>query len=481
MKSLEGTTATRRHIILFTDGWSTSGAYSQIIARMKAAGITLSTIGAGGGSAPILAQLAKQGGGRYYPAPNPASIPDIFLKETQQVAGQQIVEEPFHPIQTSYSPILRGLDDGLPDPPRLQRARRPSRRPRRCSSRPATTRSSPSGSTDSAARWPGPRTRPATGRRTGSAGPGSRGSSASSSSWTFPGEETGGIEARFDTQGGKTTLHVESVGADGSPRDFYATTATIVGPSLTPIQATLPQIAPGVYETTLGEIDPGAYAIRLTQTKPGSSALGRTVGLVAPTAAEYRTLGPNEPLLAAIRSATGGRVADDPVAVWRHDLASTSTFTDLWPALLVLAMLLWPLDIALRRVSIGRRELASARAWVRGLPARRRRAAPRTADVEVLIAARERSTGMRAALRQGPGRAAPAETPVVAGPAPDRGSAPTPLPTAPGAPAAAVGDPAAPRDRPAPAKPGPAPAAGPEATDEMMARLREAKRRTRER
>ena len=68
---------------------------------MKAAGITLSTVGAGGGgAADFLKQLAEQGGGRYYPAANPASIPDIFLKETQQVSGQQIVEESFFPVQT---------------------------------------------------------------------------------------------------------------------------------------------------------------------------------------------------------------------------------------------------------------------------------------------------------------------------------------------------------------------------------------------
>ena len=114
MTSLEGATATRRHIILLTDGWSTSGQYDAIIAKMKADGITLSTVGAGGGANPFLEQLAKQGGGRFYAATNPTSIPDIFLKETQQVSGQQIVEEPFFPIQTSSSPILRGLDAGLP-------------------------------------------------------------------------------------------------------------------------------------------------------------------------------------------------------------------------------------------------------------------------------------------------------------------------------------------------------------------------------
>jgi len=71
-------------------------------------------VGAGGGANPFLEQLAKQGGGRFYAATNPNSIPDIFLKETQQVSGQQIVEETFFPIQTSSSPILRGLDGGLP-------------------------------------------------------------------------------------------------------------------------------------------------------------------------------------------------------------------------------------------------------------------------------------------------------------------------------------------------------------------------------
>ena len=114
MQSLKTATATRRHIILLTDGWSSSGQYDSILKEMKAAGITLSTVGAGGGSNPFLEQLAKNGGGRFYNAANPASIPDIFLKETQQVSGQQIVEEAFFPILTSSSPILRGIEGGMP-------------------------------------------------------------------------------------------------------------------------------------------------------------------------------------------------------------------------------------------------------------------------------------------------------------------------------------------------------------------------------
>ena len=465
VKSLENTTATRRHIILFTDGWSSSGAYDQIIARMKVAGITLSTVGAGGGSAPILAELAREGGGRYYPAPNPASIPDIFLKETQQVSGQQIVEEPFHPIQTGDSPILRGLSAGFPtllgyngttakaaaqtvlvtarDDPLLAQWQYGLGR-------------SVAWTSDSTGRW----------AKDWIAWPGFSRFFSQLVGWTFPGEESGGIEARFDSHGGQTTLHVESVESDGSPRDFFATTATVVGPSLSPVQVTLPQVAPGVYETSLGEIDSGAYAIRLSQIRPGSSPIARTVGLVAPSAAEYRSLGANQPFLAALRAATGGAVVDDPAAVWRHDLASTSSFSDLWPALLVLALLLWPIDIALRRVSVGSRELAGARAWLRGGWRARRAAGLRSAAVSGMLAARERAAGAgaRAALLRRD------DEPVI--PAPVLAQ-PTPVPPAATEPAATS---------PAAASPEGAPSSPPDTQPvDTIARLREAKRRARER
>src|SRR5688572_27306084 len=399
VESLEDAIATRRHIILLTDGWSSSGQYDAILERMKTAGITLSTVGAGGGSNPFLEGLAARGGGRFYDAANPSSIPDIFLKETQQVSGQQIVEEPFFPILTSSSPILRGLDEGLP---RL-RGYNGTTAKAAAQTVLVTARDDPllaqwqyglgrsvAWTSDTTGRW----------ARDWVGWDGFSRFFSQLVSWTFPGEETGGIEAVFDSRGGKTTLHVESVEADGSPRDFYDTTAVVVGPDFEPSDVSLVQIAPGVYEAELGEIDPGAYAIRVTQTRPGSSPLGRTVGLVAPTAAEYRVLGSNEALLGALRTATGGSVVETPLDPWRHDLLMTSRSTDLWPLLLVLALLLWPLDIALRRVSVGRREFAAARAWVRAIPKRRRRTAVRTAAGEGLFAARERATsaGVRAAI-----------------------------------------------------------------------------------
>jgi len=456
VESLEGAAATRRHIILLTDGWSSSGQYDAILARMKTAGITLSTVGAGGGSNPFLEGLAQQGGGRFYDAANPASIPDIFLKETQQVSGQQIVEEPFFPILTSSSPILRGLEDGLPQ---LRGYNGTTAKPA-AQTVLVTARDDPllaqwqyglgrsvAWTSDSTGRW----------ARDWVGWSGFSRFFSQLVAWTFPGEEAGGIEARFDSRGGQTVLHVESAEPDGSPRDFYDTSAVVVGPEFTSDNVKLVQIAPGVYEAPLGEIDPGAYALRVTQVKPGSSPLGRTVGLVAPTSAEYRILGANEPFLSAVRTATGGTVVATPLDPWRHDLTKTSRFTDLWPLLLILALLLWPLDIALRRVSVGRREFAAAGAWVRGIGRRRGRVAARTATGEGLLAARERatSTGARAAMRADVSPAPIKEAAVIVpAPVPVPAASPPPIP------------PLAP--------------AGGEAVD-TMARLRDAKRRARER
>jgi uncharacterized membrane protein/Mg-chelatase subunit ChlD len=481
VQSLKGATATRRHIILLTDGWSSSGQYDEILKQMQAAGITLSTVGAGGGANPFLEQLARAGGGRFYAASNPAAIPDIFLKETQQVSGQQIVEERFFPILTSSSPILRGIEGGLPS---LLGYNGTTAKPA-AQTVLVTARDDPllaqwqyglgravAWTSDTTGRW-------------AKSWIGWKGFSQFVSQmvgWTFPGEESGGIEAAFVDRGGRTYLRVESVNADGSPRDFYATSVALVGPDLDQAVANLSQVAPGVYESPVASLQSGAYAVRVTQTKPGAAALGRTLGLVAPTAAEYRLLGANEPLLAAIRAATGGDQVALPAGVWVHDLQTTSRYTDMWPWLLVLALLLWPLDIALRRVSLGRRELADGRRWasdrIRG-----RRIAARTQASESMLAARERagSAGARSAiLREASDRAAGSGAGTTASPVATATPASTPgevsMPTPSGS---ATPPPALPPVSPPPPLPPAAPSASSSASDDTVTRLRDTKRRNR--
>jgi uncharacterized membrane protein len=462
--SLETTSATRRHIVLFTDGWSSSGAYDDLLRRMSAAGITLSTVGAGGGGAnDFLSDLARRGNGRYYAATDPATIPDIFLKETQQVSGQQIVEETFFPILTSSSPILRGLEDGLPQ----LRGYNGSTAKAAAQTVLVSTRDDPilaqwqyglgrsvAWTSDGQGRW----------AANWVAWDGFNQFFSQLVAWTFPGEESGGLEAEFITQGDATRLQLRSVESDGTPRNFFDTIAGITDPEFVGSEVRLDQVAPGVYETDLGTLKSGAYALRFVQTKPGETPLARTVMLIAPTPAEYRLLGTNERLLSALRGATGGEALEEGAQAWEHDLGTTTGATDLLPWLLLLALLLWPLDVAVRRVSISRSDLALAREWTGTRWRGWRGPARRPEQVGGMLAATKRAGGAqsRAALLrpQAEAEAAPAVSPRTA--------------SEPVAPAKETTTSAPPAPEPAPAPQQPAPA-------DTLARLREAKKRARDR
>ena len=457
VEELEQTTATRRHIVLFTDGWSSAGEYDDLIRRMTAAGITLSTVGAGGGGAgDFLGGLAERGGGRYYAATDPASIPDIFLKETQQVSGQQIVEEDFFPILTSSSPILRGLEDGLPQ----LRGYNGTTAKSAAQTVLVSSRDDPvlaqwqyglgrsvAWTSDAQGRW----------AANWVAWSGFNKFFSQLVSWTFPGEESGGMEAEFIQNGDQTVLRLHSVESDGTPRNFYDSAVNITDPDLTLREnVALTQTAPGVYETNLGTLTPGAYAMRFVQTKPGDTPLARTVMLVAPTPAEYRLLGTNERLLAALRGATGGRELADAADAWTHDLGTTTASTDMVPWLLLLALLLWPLDVGVRRVSVSRGDLALARAWTAARWRAWRGPARRPAEVGEMLAAKGRAGGAatRAALLR-PTDEAPTRTAV-----PTATAEPKPAPV-----------PAPPRAEPPLA----------ESSADTIARLREAKQRAHDR
>ena len=291
VEQLEHTTAQRRHIVLLTDGWSSSGEYTDLLARMKAANITLCAVGAGGGASPFLQTLAEQGGGRYYAATNPASIPDIFLKETQQVSGQQIVEEPFFPIQTGDSPILRRARPGPAAAARLQRHDRQVRGAVRAghgARRPApgavAVRPRSGGGVDL-------RRDRDVGQELGrldrlqpvllAAGARGRSPARSRAAWRPSSSPTATRRACACTRSE----------TDGTPRNFYDTTVRLTSPEFDPVSVRLDQVAPGVYEAPLGILTPGAYALRIDQTQPGATPLGRTVVLVAPTAGRVPAAG----------------------------------------------------------------------------------------------------------------------------------------------------------------------------------------------
>ncbi|MFN8568430.1 MAG: hypothetical protein U0Z44_13145 [Kouleothrix sp.] len=85
-----------------------------VVSDMRSKGITVSVVAEGLGSAPHLQQMADAGGGRYFAVQNMEDALQIFVQETRQVSQKFIVEHPFTPQYAVRTPILAGLDQGLP-------------------------------------------------------------------------------------------------------------------------------------------------------------------------------------------------------------------------------------------------------------------------------------------------------------------------------------------------------------------------------
>jgi hypothetical protein len=340
---------------------------------MKAAGITLSTIGTGGGSGQILRRLAEESGGRYYDAADATTIPDIFLRETIRTAGEQIVEEAFQPIPSASSEILDGLDAA-----RLPQLLGYNATTAKGSATVAllTAREDPllaqwqyglgraaAWTSDARQQWATPWIgTPEFGTLT-----------AQLVAWTLPPQDAEGIDVRFSPgERGDLDVEVTSFDQDAGPRNFYRTVLRLVSPDLEPTQTVLEQVGPGRYAGSIRAEDPGAYLVRIAQTfeSPGfADAASRTLGVVSPAAEEYRRLGVDADALAAYASAGGGRqlaLADEEAgeAVWAHDITAGAFPTPIWPWLLILAIVLVPLDIGVRRVALARSDARRARAWL---------------------------------------------------------------------------------------------------------------------
>ncbi|MEP7040034.1 MAG: VWA domain-containing protein [Chloroflexota bacterium] len=431
-----------RHIILITDGWSQSGAYDALLADMKAAGITLSTIGTGGGSAHILRNLAEQSGGRYYEADDATRIPDIFLKETIRTAGEQIVEEPFQPIPSTPSEILRGLD--------------PSRLPSLLGYNATTAKGtatvalltgrddpllaqwqyglgrSVAWTSDVRQQWATP--------WIGTEAFGTL--AAQLVAWTLPPQDEQGIDVRFSPgQDGELNVEVTSLDDDGAPRNFYRTILRMVAPDLAPVQSTLTQVGPGRYAGTVKADQPGAYLVRIAQTREGADSANRTLGVVSPAAEEFRRLGVDSEALTRYAAAGQGRtITLDPEhpeiveQIWSHDIAAAAFPTPIWPWLLLLAMILVPIDVGVRRVALTRGDFVSARGWVARRVGLARPAPEIVPGLAELRAARGRSQ-RRADRPVRPKAEEPAKPPSAATPTPTPAA---PTETEPG-PAAAEG------------------------------------------
>jgi uncharacterized membrane protein len=106
--------AQSRHLVLMTDGKDYhEGGYDDIIDKLRASDVSLSTIAVGSDSdRNLLVELAKKGEGRHYFTERIDNIPKIVFRELDLALKEAVIEGAVQPHVQETSPVLRGIAPG---------------------------------------------------------------------------------------------------------------------------------------------------------------------------------------------------------------------------------------------------------------------------------------------------------------------------------------------------------------------------------
>ncbi|MBV9281760.1 MAG: VWA domain-containing protein, partial [Chloroflexi bacterium] len=389
-----------KHIILLGDGDATDAGYEALARKIRAGGVTISTVatnGLGFSDFQVMHDIAKWGGGRYYRADNTSSIPKIFLREARTVARSGIITGKFYPQALSANPMLRDLQGVAPLYGYVATTPKPTGEMVLVSKKLDPVLAGWQFGLGRAVAW----TSDAAGlwTRDWLQAPGANRFWADLVSWTLPSSQGGHLFISASSAQGQGKIDVDvpsSLGADPG------VTARVTGPDARSTTIQLQPVAPRRYAGAFQANAEGPYFVTIEARGAGHAEAGQ-VGLDVPYSSEYRTSGTNLPFLRALAAAGGGSLIGKPSAAWLDNLSAVYDRRSLQDLLALLALLLLPVDIAVRRLAVGRRDL---RAILAALPFAGRSTPGAEPVVAPLKTLRARRAGARPERRPAPAAAA---------------------------------------------------------------------------
>lgn len=365
---------TQRHILLLADGADAEhqDGVLPMAEDFVADGMTVSVVSIGGGSdVPFLARLAETGQGRFYLTQRAADLPAIFAEEAARAKRSYIVEETFYPTPVStwapvagvaVAPPLRGYVAATPKGTAQVVWEATQGDPLLAVWQYGLGRSV-AWTSDASGRW-----------------------AAEWVAWdgfaemwgavvrhVLPSPADTGLAMRVFSEGDTARVIVDVAGYDatGSSTGFVdgldlALQIVPSGGDGQPQTLTLDQRAPGRYEARFALPGRDALLLRLY----GDRDL--VAGWSPPTSPEY-VPGDAEVSVARMVVQGGGVLATGAEQVFVRNLRGRDVGQSLAPVLLTLAALLWPLDIAWRRLALTRSDFVRIVATLRGWLVRGRR------------------------------------------------------------------------------------------------------------
>jgi uncharacterized membrane protein len=349
--SLKATHARAKHVVVLSDGRSLPDDHESLVKKMTAAHITVSSIAVGpAADRELLHNIAMWGKGRDYTVQNARELPEVFVKEAKNAATPSFDEKEIVPVvkapaflasvDVAHMPHLKGLTATVIKDPALEVV--------------ATDEGDPI-----LAFWP--------------VGLGRTAVFASDvkDRWAAPWIKWRGYAPFFAAvvrsvqrqrtpavalsvapgpiRSGTRTIAIALEARDGSGgyRNLLRPSVTVKTDTRSAI-VPLRQVAPGRYEASV--LADAAQVVTVSAADASGGVVERL--LVPDPAAEYRFRPVDEEALKSIAASTGGALRAPVSALTAAPGDRHSKRRPLWPALTVIALVLWFVDILLRRVRI---------------------------------------------------------------------------------------------------------------------------------
>ena len=354
--TLKRTSARVKHIILLGDGDAEDPSYQQLVESIRAGGVTVSTVGTNGlgrNDFQTMQNIASWGGGRYYRADDPSKIPQIFLREARTVARLGIVEGKFYPQELSANPMVRDVHKVAPLYGYIATTPKPAGEIVLASRKLDPVLAAWQFGLGRSVAW----TSDASGlwTRDWLRVPGANRFWANLVSWVLPAAGTGHLFITASTSEGQGHISVNTPSSLGANPDV---TARVLDPEQHTTTIQLEPSAPNQFGGSFQENAQGAYFVTV-EARGASHADAGQIGMDVPYSPEYRTTGVDMTFLQSLAAAGGGSVITRAQDAWLSNLPSVLAQYDLTSWLLLLAVLLLPVDVAVRRLVVSRRELAA--------------------------------------------------------------------------------------------------------------------------
>ncbi len=367
-KALKASKASLKHIIVFSDG-DPAKPSPELMQQIVDDRITVSTVLIAGHVGPeTMIEIADRGHGRFHNVTSPAMLPQIFIKETAVILKSAIYEEPFKPQVKASSELTRGI--AAADYPQLLGYVASSVKPR-AETPLFTEKGDPllahwqyglgravAFTSDARAKW----------AKNWLGWERYQQFWSQIAQWSLRRLENADFTSEVVIEKGEGVINVEALDEKGNYRNFLNLQATVVSPKGERQVVRVEQTGPGHYEAKFPTKEVGGYLVNLMQVENGQAVAGQVVGASVNFSPEFAAAEPNFNLLKRIAEAGGGKVLD-PMQVtenpFTHDRVKTRRPLDLWEWLVRLAIILFVLDVGVRRIDLEREQVAKAVAAVK--------------------------------------------------------------------------------------------------------------------